>query len=150
MDTAQDQVVQLPYSIQQLDMAVKASYDEMLAPFEVSTPQYAALVALDQETGLTSAALARRSFVSAQAMSEVVLALERQGLIVRSPDPHHARRLLISLTPDGRVLLARVRSHAERIERTIVDGLDDDQLELIQEWLSRSAAALRFGELAGS
>lgn len=143
MDRTTGSAPELPYSVKQLEMAVRSRLDSILAEFDISTPQYTALTVLERRPGLTSAALARRSFVSAQAMSEVVLALERKGLIDRTTDPSHARRLIISLTEPGRSLLKKARVRTDELQETMVAGLDDSQVAWLQEWLASSTAALR-------
>ena len=56
--------------------------------------------------------------------SRAVAALERKGLITRSPDPKNARRKLISLTEDGEQLFGRIWPQARATIRRITDQLD--------------------------
>lgn len=136
----------LPYASKQLEAAVRVHLDAIVTPHGITTPQYTALTVLEFREGLTSAALARRAFVSAQAMSEVVIALERQELIVRRTDPAHARRRLITITDQGRELLDRIRPEAKRVEAILVEGLTADQTTWLRGWFGQAIAALRDAE----
>ncbi|MEO6087476.1 MAG: MarR family transcriptional regulator, partial [Umezawaea sp.] len=71
------------YAVKQVELAIRARLDEVLKPLGVTSSQYTALTVLDRRDGLTSAELARNSFVTPQAMADLVVALERRGLIVR-------------------------------------------------------------------
>lgn len=68
-------------------------------------PEHTALAMLRRYGPLSSAELARRVFVTPQAMGQIIASIERRGLIERRPDPHHGRRLLAELTPAGQSLI---------------------------------------------
>jgi DNA-binding MarR family transcriptional regulator len=65
--------------------------DDRLADAALTTPQYAALTALEREEGLSNAELARRCFVTPQTMHSIVTRLEEEGLLRRTPHPNHGR-----------------------------------------------------------
>ena len=58
----------LMYEVKQVELAVRALMDEVLRPAGVTTLQYTALTVLAGRDGLTSAELARNSFVTAQTL----------------------------------------------------------------------------------
>jgi DNA-binding MarR family transcriptional regulator len=102
---------------------VRSLPDDTLRPFGITTSQYTAMTVLEHRDDVTSAALAHRSFVTAQTMGDIVMTLERRGLIVRRPDALHARRLTIALTQEGRRLLDGVREDVRLIERRMAKGM---------------------------
>lgn len=132
----------LLYAVKQVELAVRARLDELLRPTGVTTLQYTALTVLGRRSGLTSAELARNSFVTAQTMIDMVAGLERRGFITRSPDPEHRRRLLISLTDDGRDFLRRHTAEVAAIEARMVGGLAADERATLHDLLNRCRAAL--------
>jgi DNA-binding MarR family transcriptional regulator len=115
------------YAVKQVELAVRSRLDETLRPFGVTTIQYSALTVLEHRDNITSAALARRSFVTAQTMGDIVMALERRGYIVRHRDPAHARRLVIAVTDEGRGLLDEVREDVRLIELRMTTGMSDEE-----------------------
>ncbi|RMF35200.1 MAG: MarR family transcriptional regulator [Chloroflexi bacterium] len=77
-------------------------------------PHYRVLALLYREPrGMSD--LARCQAVSLPTMSRTVSALVERGLLARSRDPKDRRRVLLSLTDEGRALFLRV--HAEIEER---------------------------------
>ncbi|OLT11694.1 MarR family transcriptional regulator [Pseudonocardia sp. CNS-139] len=132
----------LLYAIKQVELAVRAQLDELLRPSGVTALQYTALTVLDRRTGLTTAELARNSFVTPQAMGDLVTALERRGLIERHHDPTHGRRLLISLTAGGRGVLDGVAEPVRLLEERMVARLSPDERAAFAGYLNVSRAAL--------
>lgn len=52
------------YLVKRLELAIRARMDEVLRPHGLTTLQFTALTALRDRDGLSSAQLARRSFVT--------------------------------------------------------------------------------------
>lgn len=112
------------YLVKRLEMVTRALMDEALRPFALTVPQFTALTALRQRPRLSSAQLARRSFVRPQSMHTMVLALEERGLIERVPDPANRRVLHAGLTGRGTALLDACAPVIEALERRLLMGMD--------------------------
>jgi DNA-binding MarR family transcriptional regulator len=138
----------LLYAVKQVELAVRARLDELLKPTGVTTLQYTALTVLARRTDMTSAELARNSFVTAQAMTDLVAGMERRGLISRSSDPAHGRRLVISLTPRGHALLAELADEVAAIEEQMVSPLTAAERDGLHSVLNRCREALAAGTSA--
>ena len=69
--------VTLLYLIKQVELAVRQALDDVVAKADLTTLQYTALTVLERHPGITSAELARNSFVRAQSMAEMVTYLLR-------------------------------------------------------------------------
>jgi DNA-binding MarR family transcriptional regulator len=91
----------LLYIMKQVELAVRSRLDDMFRPIGLTALQYTALTVLERHPNLTSAQLARNSFVTSQSMADMVTALHKQGFIVRDRDPSDRRRLVLSLTAVG-------------------------------------------------
>ncbi|MGH9082585.1 MAG: MarR family winged helix-turn-helix transcriptional regulator, partial [Acidimicrobiales bacterium] len=91
----------LTYLVKQLELAVRADLDAIVAAVGVTVSQFTALSVLGRHPGISGAQLARRSFVSPQAGSEMIAVLERKGLARRSTHEGNRRVLRIDLTPEG-------------------------------------------------
>ena len=68
---------------------MRRAINKRVQPYDLTTLQYTTLSVLGRRGALSNAQLARRSYMSPQAMSEVIEALEKRGLIERSRHPHH-------------------------------------------------------------
>lgn len=135
----------LLYAVKQVELAVRAHLDELLRPAGVTALQYTALTVLDRRDGLTSAELARNSFVTPQAMRDLVTALESRGLIARDNDPEHRRRLLITLTPEGKALLTEMDADVRALEERMLGGLSAAERRAFRDYLNRARTALAGG-----
>ncbi|GAA5116171.1 MarR family winged helix-turn-helix transcriptional regulator [Pseudonocardia adelaidensis] len=135
----------LLYAVKQVELAVRSRLDELLRPSGTTVVQYTALTALARRDGLTSAELARNAFVTPQSMGDLVTALERRDLVTRHPDPRHARRLLISLTPAGRDLLERMESQVRALEERMLGDLTTAERAELRDYLNRCRSGLADG-----
>ena len=63
-----DQPGHILYLVKQVEQATRAHLDALLRPLGLTTNQYTALSVLERRDDLTSAELARRSFVRPQTM----------------------------------------------------------------------------------
>jgi DNA-binding MarR family transcriptional regulator len=131
------------YLVKWLERGIRTRLDAALGSHGVSTPEYTALSVLARRDGLSSAQLARRTLVTAQAMNQLVIALEKRRLIVRRADPDHGRIQRASLTPAGRRLLAECDSATDDIDDLLLSGLSPAQAAEFRRVLARCVAALQ-------
>jgi DNA-binding MarR family transcriptional regulator len=132
----------LLYAVKQVELVVRAHLDDLLRDSGVTALQYTALTVLARRDGLTSAELARNSFVTPQAMADLVTALERGGFILRRRNPDNRRQLLISLTPEAYALLDRFDGPVAGIEARMVGGFDAADRERFRDYLNRARSSL--------
>jgi DNA-binding MarR family transcriptional regulator len=128
--------------VKQLELAVRARLDEVLRPVALTPLQYTALTVLERRSGLTTAELARNSFVTDQAMADMVVALERRDFIVREGDPRDRRRRVIRLTGPGAEVLDRVRADVAALEERMVARLNPRDATRFREYVVTCHAAL--------
>src|SRR3954465_291932 len=83
----------LLYLMKQLELAVRSRLDDLFRPIGLTALQYTALTVLERRPDLSSAELARNSFVTTQTMADMVTSLQARGLIERHRDPKDRRRL---------------------------------------------------------
>jgi DNA-binding MarR family transcriptional regulator len=108
--------------------------DDITRQFELTTRQWTALSVLAQYPGISSAGLARLTFVSPQAANELVTTLERKGFLKRSVDRSNRRRLEVELTAKATRALDECDRLVDQLERQVFSGLDPEQ-EVQFRWL---------------
>ncbi|HUG63583.1 MAG TPA: MarR family transcriptional regulator [Gaiellaceae bacterium] len=136
----------ISYVIARLERAVRAQINERLRPQGLTTLQYTTLSVLGSRgQPLSNAQLARRAYMTPQAMIEVLNALERKGLIRRDAHPNHRRVYPASLTDEGRHVLTVCDASVEEMEEEMLAGLDPTQRDLLTEWLKECVRALHAG-----
>lgn len=117
--------------------AFRHAMDVGLREVDLTTSQFALLTAVRHEKGgLSNAELARRCFVTAQAMHGVVVVLERRGLIERPDEPIVGRTRAAQLTPEGRRVQSRASRIVDAIEARAFSGLTaNEQRQMVDALL---------------
>jgi DNA-binding MarR family transcriptional regulator len=128
--------------LKRAEQAMVRSKSAALRPAGLTLAQYVALAELDRQPGITSAALARASLVTPQAMMVVLKSLEDQGLISRAPHPRHPNVLEVRLTDAGREALSAAREPVAAVERRITAAFSAEELDALGDLLARWTAAL--------
>jgi DNA-binding MarR family transcriptional regulator len=118
----------LLYLVKQVELAARARLDDIFRPIGLTAWQYTALTVLERHDDMSSAQLARHSFVTAQSMADMIAALEARGLIQRNRDDADRRRLVVALTGEGRALLDRYRDMVNALEEGMLTGLSDAEV----------------------
>jgi DNA-binding MarR family transcriptional regulator len=132
----------LLYMAKQLELVVRARLDEILKDEGVTALQYTALSVLDHHDGLSSAQLARDSFVRPQSTADLVANLERRSLIRRERNPANRRELVLTLTAAGRRLLLRHAAEVAELEERMTSSLDSGDIEVFRSYLDACRVAL--------
>src|SRR5690349_12064941 len=113
----------ISYAIARLLQLVLGSVSEIAARHELTALQFTTLSVLNRHGApLSSSQLARRSFMTAQSMHEVIHRLEQAGLIQRNPHPNHRRKRPASLTAKGRRVVAACESAVAEFETRMLQG----------------------------
>jgi DNA-binding MarR family transcriptional regulator len=130
------------YLVKQLQEALRLRLVEITRQFDLTTGQYTALSVLAQYPGISSAQLARLTFVSPQAANEMVAALEVKRLLRRSVDRNNRRRLEVQLTPTGKATLARCDELVDDLEAELFAGVAADERARFHRMLQTCLDAL--------
>jgi DNA-binding MarR family transcriptional regulator len=113
---------------------------------ELSMPETSTLSRLDRNGPATSSDLARLDKISPQSMGATIAELERRGLVARSRDPEDGRRVVLSVTEQGReVIRDRRGARTELIAQALADGFTEAeraQLRAVTPLLERLAEKL--------
>ena len=115
----------ISYAIARLQQLVLASVSEIAARHDLTALQFTTLSVLNRHgEPLSNSQLARRSFMTAQSMHEVIYNLEKAGLIKRSPHPNHRRKRPASLTPKGRRVVTTCETAVAEFEKRMLHGFN--------------------------
>jgi len=141
-DTARRRDVSLLYLIKQVELAVRQALEEVVEPAALTAVQYTALTVLRRHPGITSAQLARNSFVRTQTMAEMVGFLLDRGLVDRVRDESNRRQYLLSLSDHGTAVVESLRGPVRAIEERMLAGFDAEEIELLRATLLRCRRSL--------
>jgi DNA-binding MarR family transcriptional regulator len=115
----------LGYKLKQTQHLLRLQMDEALRSLDLTTPQYAVLAQLELRPGISNAALARASFITAQTMHGIVSNLEKQALVQRKGDPDHGRILCTELTDEGHRIVQQAHEIIAEVEAIMTKTMTD-------------------------
>lgn len=134
------------YILKRVQTLLRNGMDQALESRGLTTPQYAALAALETEPGISNADLARRSFVTPQTMFRIVENLENLGLLTREAHPTRGRVMQTTLTAKGRKLVASCHDGVRGVEARMLEALSTREQQVLRGLLARCAQALEQAE----
>jgi DNA-binding MarR family transcriptional regulator len=100
----------------QLTHTIEQEISSSLADMNLTVLQLEVLAELSMDASLSTADLARLTFVTPQNMSLAISRLADRGYLLRSAHPTNARINRLHLTPRGRRTLDRAIRRAKRVE----------------------------------
>jgi DNA-binding MarR family transcriptional regulator len=130
------------YNLKITQHRLRQRLDAELARVGITAPQNAVLLAVAGNPRMSNAELARAAFVTPQTMQAILVNLERDGLIVRSPHPEHGRVIMTELTAAGEQAVAGGAKAADAVEKRMLSRLSVEEARVLCELLKRCAAAL--------
>jgi DNA-binding MarR family transcriptional regulator len=106
-----------------------------LKPLGLGLPEFVCMRILAKHPGLTSAELARGTNVSAQAMNQVLHALEGRGALSRADSASAGRAMPAQLTRRGKALLKRADTAVEAADQQVLNRLTAEQRDQLKNLL---------------
>ena len=131
----------LGYLINRAARAFANRLGSELRQFDVGTGQWAVLMHLWANDGMTQAQLARRVAIEQPTMVRTIDRMERDGLVTRTPDPNDRRASRITLTERGWALRDQLVPLAAGVNRSATAALTDDEVAALRRLLSKLVAA---------
>ncbi len=98
-----------------------------LAPLGLSPGHMPVLLALEDGAALTQKALAERAAVEQATMTATLTRMERDGLVIRRPNPEDGRSTLVALTPLALGKLPAVAEATATINALVLEQLTQEE-----------------------
>ncbi|MBF6098814.1 MarR family transcriptional regulator [Nocardia cyriacigeorgica] len=125
--------------LKRAEQALNAAKNAALKPAGVTVAQYAALLGLVENPGISAAALARLCGVTPPTMNTVLTNLVDRGLIERTPHAWHRNVLETRLTEAGEKAMRDADARAIAVERAVAAGFTEDERQTLIDLLTRCA-----------
>ena len=127
----------LGYQINHLARLMAQALRERIGPLGVVPGQFAQLLALYEQDGLSQRELCERVRIEQPTMANTLQRMERDGLIRRLPDPADGRRSAVMLTERARGLEGDLVGAARSINSEATRNVGDDELAAFMDTLAR-------------
>ncbi len=112
----------LVFAIKRSFLGVRRNLDERLGAFGVSTPQLEVLLILCDSGEVEQRTLVDDVASRSASLTTLLSRMEQQELILRRPDPHDGRRVLVSVAEGGQRLVDLL---ATEVEPAFVTDFED-------------------------
>lgn len=120
----------MPYRLARLSSTVSSTiaraYDK---EFGLSIPEWRVIAILGRFPGLSAVEVAEQTFLDKVAVSRAVTKLLKSGRIDREFADADRRRSILNLSEKGRGVHDRVAKLALEFEKSLLDGLDEADIE---------------------
>lgn len=116
--------------------------EQRLAPLGLSPAHMPVLLALENTAALPQKALAERAGVEQPTMTATLNRMERDGLVLRTPNPEDGRSMLVALTPLARARLPEVEKATAAINAMVLEPFSAAERGQFFSLLARIIAVL--------
>ena len=122
--------MRLTYRIARAERDMRQSLDRALRPFDITLMSWAVLSHIVREPGISVVELTRGTFITQQAVSKILAALEHERRIKRTPQPSDGRKWKLLATASGRRLAAACDQRVMALEDLLREALGDDSARM--------------------
>jgi|SRR4051812_22465317 MarR family transcriptional regulator, organic hydroperoxide resistance regulator len=123
---------QLCFATYAMAHAFNRAYRSLLAPLDLTYPQYLVMLVLWAEDGLSVKAIGQKLFLDSGTLTPLLKRLESQGLVRRIRDREDERQVRIRLTEAGKALQEKARAIPREVGCTL--GLSgEDHRDLLRQ-----------------
>jgi DNA-binding MarR family transcriptional regulator len=139
----------LGYQVNHLARLLAQALAARITALGVVPGQFAQLLALFEQDGLTQRELCDQVRIEQPTMANTLRRMERDGLVRNQPDPDDGRRIRVTLTEHARTLEPELIAAARAVNAAATDGLSADEVATYLALTARLIHNLETGERTG-
>ena len=106
---------QLCCAMYSTSLAMTKLYKRLLKPLDITYPQYLVMMVLWEKDEVTVSELGARLFLDSGTLTPLLKRMESMGLLTRSRDADDERRVIVTLTQQGRELRGKAMALPEKL-----------------------------------
>lgn len=123
------------YYLRHISWIVKKRGREILSDFDITPPQFYALLILVFHGNLTMGELCRRLYLASSTVTDLIDRMEKSGLVSRERDVEDRRVIRIKVLDKGQQLVDVVMEARLKYLSTVLSGIDEDKRKNLVEAL---------------
>ncbi len=133
---SKDVITEIEKELRYLCTIVKQKGREMLVEFEITPPQFQALLYLVKEEDLTIGELSKRMYLACSTITDLVDRMEKNKMVKRVRDKKDRRVVRVSVLEKGHKIIQKVLTARREYLRDILKDLSEEQKTFILEGIS--------------
>lgn len=115
--------------IRTVSAIIKKRGREILADFDITPPQFNALLTLIQSGSLTIGELGERMYLACSTATDLVDRMERNGLVARERDTSDRRVIRLKVLDRGHQMLDEVMMARKRYLSSVLEKISGDEIK---------------------
>lgn len=112
---------------------IKLKGREILGDFDITPPQFNALLTLSKHEKLTIGELSSKMFLACSTVTDLLDRMERNELVVRMKDEKDRRVVRIKVLDKGHNMIEGVLENRRKYIRETLDGLSEEMVDSVFE-----------------
>lgn len=128
---------QIGFRLRKAHQRATTIFTEVMAEFDVTPTQFAALAKLDDLGAISQNQLGRLTAMDPATILGVVGRLHRSGWLRGRPSVEDQRLMLIELTPEGQIRTKQMKEMAAKVSARTLSGLSPAEAQTLNELLAR-------------
>ena len=114
-------------------------YEQRLAPFELTAPQFFVFNALWMGDGISIGELGERTSLDSSTLTGIIDRMERNSYVERKPNLNDRRSVLVFLTPKARELGPHILKFADELDTTLRKSCSRKEMDTFEQVLRELA-----------
>lgn len=132
-DKFQEQVVELDRLLRHVSSIIKRRGREILTNFDITTPQFNALLHLIYHGSLTIGELGEKMYLACSTATDLIDRMERNGLVARERDKNDRRVVRLKVLERGHKMVDEVMAARINYLSGILEQVDEsDRAQMIE------------------
>jgi len=141
-------VVKIERLLRHVAVIIKKRGRDMLSDFEITNPQFNALLVLREHPGITMGEICEKLFLACSTATDLIDRMEKSGYLNRKRDPQDRRVIRLSITEKGKQVIAEVIAARRRYVASILKQLTEEETEQLAESLERLHSIMFSGKVS--
>lgn len=142
-----DSVVRIERLLRHVAFIIKKRGRDILSDFDITTPQFLALVVLKDRPGITMGELCERLYLACSTATDLIDRMEKNGYLERNRDADDRRVIRLSITEKGQNIIDQVINARRRYVDSILKQLTQEEIDQLAQALEKLDALMVAGEV---
>ncbi len=132
-----DSVVHIERLLRHVAFIIKRRGRDILSDFEITTPQFLALLVLKEKPGITMGELCDRLFLACSTATDLIDRMEKNKYLERKRDTKDRRVIRLAITDKGNDVIHQVIEARRQYVDSILKQLSEEEIDQLAQSLEK-------------